>query len=159
MNSAFKIKLLMLVLCVSFETRASEPNSITDYLQEKSGGKVKLVQPKELSERIERKNSVEVDTIVSEEKQKVVGYRVQVFSDNNQRTAKAQAEARQRNVSVQFPNWSVYRLYKSPLWRVRVGDFKTRGEAEFAMHELKKAFPSYASEMMVVVDNINVTKK
>ena len=117
------------------------------------------MQPKELSERIERKNSVEVDTIVSEEKQKVVGYRVQVFSDNNQRTAKAQAEARQRNVSVQFPNWSVYRMYKSPLWRVRVGDFKTRGEAEFAMHELKKAFPSYASEMMVVVDNINVTKK
>ena len=160
MNCVFKIKILLLVLCVSFVSRANEPNTITDYIQEKSGGRVKVVQPEELCNRIKTKNVLEnSDTISVDDKAQTVGYRVQVFSDNNQRTAKSGAEARQRNISAQFPEWNVYRFYKSPMWRVRVGDFKTRAEAEFAMYELKEAFPAYASEMMVVVDNINVSKK
>ena len=150
----------MLVVCVTCVAYASEPSTITDYIQEVSGGKVKVIQPEKLGERIKTKIvSENVDTISADEKTKTVGYRVQVFSDNNQRTAKGGAEVRQLNISAQFPNWSVYRMYKSPMWRVRVGDFKTRAEAEFAMHELKEAFPVYASEMMVVVDNINLPKK
>lgn len=160
MRRAFKINILLLAFSVSFAIYADESNKITDYLQAKSEGKVKLVQPEKLDARIEKKVVLEeTDTIVGEEKNKSVGYRVQVFSDNNQRTAKSQAESRQRNIMAQFPDLNVYRIYNSPMWRVRVGDFKTRGEAEFLLHELRKAFPAYASEMMVVVDNINVPKK
>ena len=50
-------------------------------------------------------------------------------------------------------------MYKSPSWRVRVGDFKSRGEAEQVMQEIKDAFPSYAGEVLVVVDRINLQEK
>ena len=40
---------------------------------------------------------------------------------------------------------------------MRVGDFVTREEALEMMQQLKKEFPSYAREMIVVKDRINVT--
>lgn len=155
------IQTILVAFFVVLMATAQNPSEvITDYLHEKSEGRITVIQPNELRARIKAKAMLEnADTLDFEAKNKTVGYRVQVFSDNNQRTAKNQAEVRQHKISIQFPEWSVYRFYKSPMWRVRVGDFKTRGEAEFAMHELKEAFPSYAREMMVVVDNINLPEK
>ena len=131
---------------------------ITDHIEQTSGGKVTVVQDKALRERLKRKEAPSEDAM-TEEKAKVVGYRVQVYSDNNQRTGKSQAQSRQQKILEQFPDMKVYVIYTSPTWRVRVGDFKLMGEAEYVMHELKEAFPAYAREMMIVKDNINVPEK
>ena len=45
--------------------------------------------------------------------------------------------------------------YKAPSWRLRVGDFRTRDEAEEMLKQLKKAFPAYSRELTIVVDRIN----
>ena len=156
-----RIQTILVAICAVLSAVAQNQSEvITDYLQDKSSGKITVSQPDEMRARLKMKEMAEnADSIGADAKNKTVGYRVQVFSDNNQRTAKNQAQVRQRNISTQFPEWSVYLFYKSPMWRVRVGDFKTRGEAEFAMHELKEAFPSYAQEIMIVVDNINLPEK
>lgn len=86
---------------------------------------------------------------------RITGYRVQVFSDNNARTAKNEARSKSRNISARFPQYRTYVMYNSPYWRLKVGDFRTRGEADEAAEQLKKTFPSYSKEIRVVRDKIS----
>ena len=84
-----------------------------------------------------------------------VGYRVQVFSDNNQRTAKNEARSKSRSIGARFPQYKTYVSYTSPYWRLRVGDFRTQQEASAAADELRSAFPAYSKEIRVVRDRVN----
>ena len=156
-----RIYTLFTLLFVACLVCAQEPATvISDYLEAKSEGKVTVNQPSALRERlIQKQTTGESAETAGDEVKTAVGYRIQVFSDNNPRTAKSQAQARERNISARFPELSVYLLYKSPSWRVRVGDFKTQGQATQVMQEIKDAFPSYASEVKVVVDKINLREK
>jgi hypothetical protein len=86
---------------------------------------------------------------------KLVGYRVQVYSESNQRVAKGEARQRERAVGSRFPSLATYVAYASPYWRLRVGDFKTQAEAEKYASDIRKAFPAYAREVRVVRDRIN----
>lgn len=88
---------------------------------------------------------------------RLAGYRVQVFSDNNVRTAKAEASSKQRIISARFPQYQTYVRYNSPYWRLKVGDFKTQQEANAAAEELRKAFPAYSKEIRVVRDRISLS--
>lgn len=89
---------------------------------------------------------------------KVAGYRVQVFSDNNQRTAKGEARTKEVQVREAFPEYDTYIVYNSPFWRLKVGDFRTQHEAEAAADAIKSRFPSFAREIRVVKDRVNVRK-
>lgn len=86
---------------------------------------------------------------------KTVGYRVQVYADNNVRSAKSEARNRERAVSSAFPQHATYVSYASPYWRLRVGDFRSQYDAEKAAAEIRKTFPRYAREVRVVRDKIN----
>lgn len=83
-----------------------------------------------------------------------VGYRIQVFSDNNMRSAKSNAEHRKRLIEQARPEWRTYITFESPYWRVRVGDFRSQTEADAAMRELKASFPSMAPDMKLVRERI-----
>ena len=84
------------------------------------------------------------------------GYRVQVFDDNNPRTARSNAEAAHRRLAAEFPEMRSYISFNSPYWRVKAGDFRTRAEAEAAMAEIQHAFPALAGYIRIVRDKINV---
>lgn len=84
-----------------------------------------------------------------------VGYRIQVFDDNNAMTAKHEAQNRKRHIESRFPEYKVYTQFNSPYWRVKVGDFRTRSEAEAALGAIRAAFPGYSSQLRVVRDRIN----
>lgn len=88
---------------------------------------------------------------------RTAGYRVQVFSDNNPASAKSEARSKARNISGQFPQHRTYITFTSPYWRLRVGDFRSQAEAEAAADDIRRAFPSYAKELRVVRDRINLT--
>lgn len=84
------------------------------------------------------------------------GWRVQVFSDNNPRTAKAEAAKTERLVSARFPQHQTYVRYNAPYWRLRIGDFRTQQEANAVADELRRSFPSYSKEIRVVRDRITL---
>ncbi len=86
----------------------------------------------------------------------VQGYRVQVFSDNNARTAKSNAQAMQKKVAGRFPQYRSSIRYTAPYWRVRVGDFKTAAEANSAAAAIRRAFPGQGSEIRVVRERVYV---
>jgi hypothetical protein len=42
----------------------------------------------------------------------------------------------------EFPDWKAYLLYSSPNYKLRVGNFKTQEEAEDAVKQISRIFPS-----------------
>lgn len=122
-------------------------------------------QPSRLTELLKPSAAPEAEVSPDREKDKekapvvggkAVGYRVQVYSDGNQRTAKGETQRKAAAVSRRFPNMRTYSSYSAPYWRLRVGDFRTRKEAEDAAASLRSAFPAYRNEIRVVRDRINV---
>lgn len=68
----------------------------------------------------------------------VRGYRVQVLNTNNRVLAnKTKADLYSR-----FPSQKVYIVYRSPFFKVRIGNFLKRDEAESLMHALSSRFSS-----------------
>lgn len=86
---------------------------------------------------------------------KSAGYRVQVFSDNNVKTAKNEARSMAHAISAKFPQYKTYVVFQSPYWRLKVGDFPTQAEAQNALEMIKRSFPNYSRELRVVKDRIN----
>lgn len=130
---------------------AAEPRpNIVEHITA-TGGNV-IVQPSSLADLL-------IFDTKPEEKEKTrvagIGYRVQVFSDNNARTAKNEARSKSRMVAARFPQYHTYVGYTTPYWRLRVGDFKNKADAAAAAEELKRAFPQFRTEIHVVQDRIN----
>ena len=85
-----------------------------------------------------------------------VGFRIQAYTDNNAKTAKAAAQKRARDIAMKFPQYRSYITYKAPSWRLRIGDFKTQQEAKAALNRIKSVYPKFAREMVIVKDRINI---
>ncbi len=83
------------------------------------------------------------------------GYRIQIFSGNNQRLAKAEASRKQQAVRELMPDMSTYVTFQSPFWKLRVGNYRTSEEAHAALLKLKQEFPSW-KEMFIVNDIIKI---
>lgn len=162
----FTLWLMLVGLCLGM---TAQTQSVVSHAV---GGDTMIVilQPGALATRVDPMTTQEVEAkaaeVVKEAQAKAkaqhtgklqsgVGYRVQVYSDNNQRTAKDNARSRQRAVSQRFSKYRTYVSYNAPYWRTRVGDFTSEREAEAAAAELRKAFPKFSKEIRVVRDRVN----
>ncbi|MBQ4063035.1 MAG: SPOR domain-containing protein [Bacteroidaceae bacterium] len=65
------------------------------------------------------------------------GYRVMVYSGNNSRTARDEANKWARFMRENFPGAEVYVVFESPIRSCQYGDYRTREEAEAVMYKLK----------------------
>ncbi|MDE6403347.1 MAG: SPOR domain-containing protein [Muribaculaceae bacterium] len=143
---------------------------MTSCINNDSTSTIRVIQPAALAALLEcgavaaEESEVTFETESAENEsagvssQRSAGYRVQVFSDNNQRTAKGEARSKEVQIREAFPEFGTYIVYNSPFWRLKVGDFKTQHEAEAAADEIKSRFPSFAREVRVVRDRINVRR-
>lgn len=73
-----------------------------------------------------------------EARRNVPGFRIQVINTRDRN----QAYEAKTKVYEQFPDWQPYLLYQAPYYKLRVGDFKTEEEAQAALQQLSKIFPS-----------------
>lgn len=121
-----------------------------------SSGKARINQPEALNRRLVKVVKDEPAAAGPSAKASVGGYRVLLFSGNNARTAKADAESRAAAVGERFPEHRTYVTYDAPYWRLKVGDFRSYEDAAAALSELKAAFPSFAREMRMVRERIHV---
>jgi len=95
------------------------------------------------------------ENIVIDNDRKIItlpGYRIQVFTDNNQRSAKTEALNKERQIKELFPDVSTYVIYNAPFWRLRVGDFVTYEEAYSMLCKLVDAFPAFKKEIKVLAE-------
>ena len=83
------------------------------------------------------------------------GYRVQIYSSNQQQTAKGEAldlEAKLKDKISQ----TLYVQYLPPFWKVRVGDFRTYDEAKEYKKLFVQQFPEMMGDTYIVRDKILV---
>jgi hypothetical protein len=67
-----------------------------------------------------------------------MGYRVQVFYGSDRR----ETFSEQARFKAAYPKLNTYITYKEPNYYLRVGDFRTRLEAQSLMNELRPMFPT-----------------
>ncbi|MDQ7947993.1 MAG: SPOR domain-containing protein [Pedobacter sp.] len=126
-----KIQLLVLILCSSLVTFAQERGKVTV-------NKDPLIDSL-IAKRIEL--NTKRPTITNPATTAIVGgmgYRVQVFYGSD-RKAVFNEQARFKSL---YPKLRTYITYKEPNYYLRVGDFRTRLEAQRLQFELKSTFPT-----------------
>ncbi len=83
------------------------------------------------------------------------GYRVQIYSSNQQQNAKGEAlelEARLKDKISQ----TLYVQYLPPFWKVRIGDFRTYDEAKEYKKLFVQQYPDLMGDTYIVRDKILV---
>lgn len=165
MNRLFS--LIVVALCVLGATAQTPADStvtaiatIADRIN--ASGVAMIFQPAKLNARLAPKTADAVADAEATEAEKpestghVGGYRIQLFSGNNARTAKNQATGRATIIDARFPEYATYVTFDAPYWRLKAGDFRSYEEASAALARLKAALPEFAREMRVVRDRINL---
>lgn len=85
------------------------------------------------------RKQIEINEVTTRESRRFVpGFRIQVMNSPD----RAKVFAAKAKVFEQFPDWKPYLLYQSPNYKLRVGNFKTQDEAQDAMKQLSRLFPS-----------------
>ena len=151
----FCLSLLSLVCLGQQDAVFEGTRSIVDDINTpKAGqGNVRVMQDKTIESRLAQYNvNGDTSSIIRLSDDRVNGYKIQVFSGNNQNQSKSEAEYKHRLVRSAFPEHQVEITYSSPTWRVRVGNFITRADAEELLDRLRNEFPSFSREMYVVSD-------
>ena len=83
------------------------------------------------------------------------GYRVQIYSSNQQQAAKSEALELEAKVKDKIDQ-TVYVLYMPPFWKVRLGDFRTYEEAREYKRVIVDQFPEVMGDTYIVRDKIKV---
>lgn len=122
--------MISVLFCAHFAVAQS---NIVQELETSSlfGPKVKINQPAKLMDLMG--SMVSVDGKVPQ----VEGYRVMVYSGNNSRQARDEANSMAQFMRDKFPGAEVYVVFESPIRTCLYGDYRTREEAEAVMYKLK----------------------
>ena len=163
-----KFTLLAVALLLSVAPAAAQTSAPTIVEHIEKDGNIRIFQPAAMLPLLMPQRTAEPATVDNAETPTAQtarhgnatatrwGYRVQIFDDNNPRTARREAEERHSRVRQEFPALGAYLTFNSPYWRVKVGDFRTRAEAEATLAELRHAYPAMAAYMRIVRDKINI---
>ncbi|MEI7663837.1 MAG: SPOR domain-containing protein [Bacteroidota bacterium] len=123
------------------------PGIILAQHADSSGGKTEIIQDQR------------VDLLVSKHIQihqtlkTMDGYRIQLFSDSGN-NSKTKAQAAHDEFQSKHPGVGTYLTFKSPNYQVRVGDFRTKLDAQRFLNEISAIY----SNAFIITDQINLPK-
>ncbi len=84
------------------------------------------------------------------------GYRIQVYSGNNQRTSKNEAFSLQSKIKELYSGTDAYVTYNAPFWKLHVGNYRSFEEASLMLRELRGKFPQKKNEIYIIEDDIRL---
>jgi len=154
-----RIITLLLALVPIFSVYAQEvKQDICTHLQET--GRVQILQDSRLTDLVGSQPKAYYvngnNQSDNHQAASTTGYRIRIFSGNQQTTSKNRCYAIQSHINAEMPDLPTYVAFKTPNWRISVGDFRTSEEASAMLSQLRKAFPGYAKEMFIVKEKINL---
>lgn len=115
-----------------------------------TGGKVTVVKDPLIDSLIARRIALNKGVARNGTALVVNGYRVQIFFGSDRREAYAQ-QAKFKDL---YPELDTYLSYDTPNYRVKVGDFRTRAQAQSFLNELKSSFQT----LFIFSEKINPIK-
>lgn len=80
----------------------------------------------------------------------IEGWRIEIFFEAGNYSKKLATEAKAGFVE-QYPEVPSYLIFQQPYYKVRVGDYRTKMEAEKFLNEIEMGYP----QAFVVMDEIN----
>ncbi|MCX6247183.1 MAG: SPOR domain-containing protein [Bacteroidetes bacterium] len=121
----------------------------TGYAQENTKGKgqIQIVQ----DERVDLLVSKHVQ--INQNRNGMEGYRIQIFFDSGN-NSKTKAQSINEGFKAKYPDVGAYLSFKSPNYKVRVGDFRTRLDAQRFLNEIIDEYPN----AWIIADRINLPK-
>src|ERR1700733_11930108 len=111
-------------------------------------GKVEVVKDARIDTFAARR--LELAKAISADGGMINGFRVQIFTGADRK----EAYNTQAKFQEQYPDVRTYVIYNDPNFKVRVGDFRTRLDAEKMQDELKKWF----AVLFIIQEKINQPK-
>lgn len=87
---------------------------------------------------------------------KMRGYKIQVFSGNDQVKSKDEANYKERLINNSFEDIETVVFFNSPRWILRAGNFRTRSDANAVMEQLRQQFPNFGKEMYIISDTVKI---
>ena len=108
--------------------------NIIDVLEASERGKITINQSNEIAD------ALALHSVENFKNQKLTGYRICIFRDNQQ-NSRAVALQTKQNFNLNYPNIPSYWEYKNTYFYVYVGDFRTKGQAEKFKREINAMYP------------------
>jgi hypothetical protein len=134
--------------------------SIFDLFEKTPGkgeGKVIIHQPESLKTLVgTRIDSNNIDLENGKTYLITRGYRVQVYSGNEQRKSKNHASQLQEQLKKMYPDIQTYVKYDAPFWKLRVGNYCSFEEASQMLRTLRQDFPQIKNEIYIIEDDIRL---
>jgi hypothetical protein len=81
------------------------------------------------------------------------GFRIQIFFDSGN-NSKTRAKSIYESFLAKYPNIGVYLTFRTPNYKVRVGDFRTKLDAQRFLNEIIADYPN----AWIIDDQINLPK-
>lgn len=106
-------------------------------------GKVEVIKDPQIDSLIARRAAL----IRSSRRSVASGFRVQIFSSTDRKTVYAE----QKKFNALYPTIRSYISYSEPYYKLRVGDFRTRLEAEKLINKLKRSYQG----LFIFAESIN----
>jgi hypothetical protein len=108
--------------------------------------------PQDEPPHINAKVELVIDKIAAKNKAKTSerGYRIQIFSGNN----RSEYEQARGYVLQYFPSLETYVSYSQPTYKLKVGDFLSKADAESFLSSLQPRFVA----AKIIYDNVNYRK-
>jgi hypothetical protein len=129
--------LMVILLCFIYPADAQEPGTVT------------VIKDPAIDLLIARRIELEREA-AGTPRITVEGYRVQIFSG----TDREQTYKEQSKFKALYPSINTYISYTQPNYKVRVGDFRTRMEAEKFMNQVRKTYPT----LFIFQERINLSR-
>jgi hypothetical protein len=90
---------------------------------------------------------------INQNRNGIDGYRIQIFFDSGN-NSKTKAQSIYEGFKAKYPDVRAYLSFKSPNYKVRVGDFRTRLDAQRFLNEIIDEYPN----AWIIADMIGLPK-
>jgi hypothetical protein len=118
--------------------------------QSSTGGFVSVVQDSQVDSVLLAYENIRLKVMENPDNKAIPGYRIQIFFDSGSNSSD-RARTVQEAFALIYPEIPAYVSWKAPNYRVRVGDWRTRLEAEKALQLIMIDYPN----AWVIKDEIN----
>lgn len=113
-------------------------------------GYLSVVQDSQVDTVLKAYQAVRLKIMENPDNKAIPGYRIQIYFDSGSNSSDRAGSVR-NGFALLFPEIPAYVSWKAPNYRVRVGDYRTRLEAEKAMQMIMIDYPN----AWVIKDEIN----
>ena len=133
----YKLLLIILLLTARRAVAQTPDSGVAMILHPADSSTVTILKDPRIDQLVRKQ--IEINEATTRDSRRFVqGWRIQVINSPD----RSKVFAAKATMLQEFPDWKAYLLYSSPNYKLRVGNFKTQEEAEDAVKQISRLFPS-----------------